>query len=84
MQPVSHDENACEDANGGTITPAAEDRSPSSVVTDESGSVGGNPESAEGVGLRQGTVSSGQEASAFLSQRWKEALAGDHVKLVLC
>ncbi|KAF7044688.1 hypothetical protein CFC21_053883 [Triticum aestivum] len=85
MQPTSHDENGCEDANGGTITPAAEDHSPSSIMTDESGSVCGNVESAESVGLQRGTMmSSGQEAAAFLSQRWKEAVAGDHVKLVLC
>ncbi|KAM3295218.1 hypothetical protein ACQJBY_037848 [Aegilops geniculata] len=75
MQPINHDENACED------TDAAEDHSPSSVMTDESVC---EAESAEGGGLRRGTVSSGQEAAAFLSQRWKEAMAGDHVKLVLC
>lgn len=68
MQPTSHDGNGCEDANGGIITPAAEDYSPSSAMTDESGSVCGNAESAEGIGLRRGTVSSGQEAAAFLSQ----------------
>uniref|UniRef100_A0A453GZF8 C2H2-type domain-containing protein n=1 Tax=Aegilops tauschii subsp. strangulata TaxID=200361 RepID=A0A453GZF8_AEGTS len=75
MQPISHDENGCEDAN------AAEDHSPSSVVTDESGC---DAEAAEGGSLRRGSVSSGQEAAAFLSQRWKEVMAGDHVKLVLC
>ncbi|CAM0885068.1 unnamed protein product [Alopecurus aequalis] len=83
VESISHD--GCEDSNGGDATPTAEDCSPSSVVTDESGTSSCcDAEAAAGGGSRGGAVFSGEEAAVFLSRRWKEAIGGDHVKLVLC
>ncbi|KAM0856623.1 hypothetical protein ACQ4PT_049018 [Festuca glaucescens] len=79
-QSISHDLNGCEGSNGGDATPVAENHSPCSLVTAESGSSCCDAELAAG----GGTVLSSKEAAFFLSQRWKEAIAGDHVKLVLC
>lgn len=81
-QPISHDGNSeCERTEGGSVTLPAEDHSPSSVVTDESGS----PSCCDAEPAAGGSaVFSSKEAAVFLSQRWKEAMTGDHVKLVLC
>ena len=65
-QPTSHAEDGCEDTNGGSATPIAENHSPSSVVTDESGS--SNGELTAGGDARGGAVFSSKEASVFLSQ----------------
>ncbi|CAM0953248.1 unnamed protein product [Alopecurus aequalis] len=83
MQPASHAKDGCEDTNGGSVTSTAENHSPSSVVTEESSS--NNVELAAGGGdSRGGAVFSSKEAGVFLSRRWKEAVGGDHVKLILC
>jgi hypothetical protein len=63
-QPISHDENGCEDSNGGDATTVAENHSPCSVVTDESATSCCDAELAAG----GGTVFSSKEAAFFLSQ----------------
>ncbi|KQJ91623.1 hypothetical protein BRADI_4g38720v3 [Brachypodium distachyon] len=83
MQPISRDENGYEDSNDSDVTPTAENHSPSSVVTDERGSSCCKAQLADGADLGC-TMFSSKEASVFLSQRWKEAITGDHVKLALC
>uniref|UniRef100_A0ACD5Y2V6 Uncharacterized protein n=1 Tax=Avena sativa TaxID=4498 RepID=A0ACD5Y2V6_AVESA len=83
MQPVGHNGNGSEDTNGGGATSAAKNHSPCSVVMDESGSICCNAELTVDRDVA-GTVFSSKEAAFFLSQRWKETMAGDHVKLVLC
>jgi len=86
MQPVTHEGNRNEgiphsDSNS---TPAAENCSQSSVTTDEiSYSTYCSADLAVDEHLQR-TMFSSKEATAFLSQRWKEAIAADHVKLVLC
>jgi hypothetical protein len=63
-QSISHDLNGCEDSIGGDATPAAENHSPCSLVTAESGSSYCDAELAAG----GGTVLSSKEAAFFLSQ----------------
>ncbi|BAF25898.1 uncharacterized protein [Oryza sativa Japonica Group] len=88
MQPFNHGEegngyNAHNDVEV-SITPTAQDHSSSGVMTDGNNcSSCCNAGLAEGGGLR-GAIFSSKEAAAFLSQRWKEAINADHVKLVLC
>ncbi|KAJ1289035.1 hypothetical protein BS78_02G134800 [Paspalum vaginatum] len=85
VMQVTHEENrnkGIPQCDGNSMT--AQNRSCSSVLTDEiSYSTCGNADLAVGEHLRR-TMFSSKEATAFLSQRWKEAIAADHVKLVLC
>ncbi|RCV10783.1 hypothetical protein SETIT_2G135900v2 [Setaria italica] len=86
MRPVTHVENKNEGIphSDGNSVPAEEKHSCFSGITDEkSYSTCRSADLAEGEHLRR-TVFSSKEATAFLSQRWKEAIAADHVKLVLC
>ncbi|KAL5201175.1 hypothetical protein ABZP36_035529 [Zizania latifolia] len=85
--PISHEEIGNDyTAHNGVdvnITPTTEDHSSPSVVTDGSSSSSCcNAGLVEGGGLR-GTILSSKEAAAFLSQRWKEAITAEHVKLVV-
>uniref|UniRef100_A0A0D9XH17 C2H2-type domain-containing protein n=1 Tax=Leersia perrieri TaxID=77586 RepID=A0A0D9XH17_9ORYZ len=88
VQPISDGE----DGNGHTvhndvvvnITPTEENDSSSSVMPDGSSRSSCCNEGLAEDGVLRGTMFSSKEAAAFLSQRWKEAITSDHVKLVLC
>ncbi|PUZ69652.1 hypothetical protein GQ55_2G127000 [Panicum hallii var. hallii] len=83
---VTHKENRNEGISNsdGNSAPADENRSCFSSMTDESShSTCRSADFTEGEHLRR-TMFSSKEATSFLSQRWKEAIAADHVKLVLC
>ncbi|CAL5075470.1 unnamed protein product [Urochloa decumbens] len=85
MPPVTHKENKNEGIpnNDDNSAPAEENHSCFSGMTNESSySTCRSADLAEGEHLRL-TMFSSKEAAAFLSRRWKEAIAADHVKLVL-
>uniref|UniRef100_A0A0A9CI98 Uncharacterized protein n=1 Tax=Arundo donax TaxID=35708 RepID=A0A0A9CI98_ARUDO len=84
-QPISHEEsgNKCIPHDDGNITPAVENHFVSNVMTDKSScSTCCNADLTRG-GHLQRTMFSSKEATAFLSRRWKDAIAADHVKLVV-
>lgn len=86
VMQVTHEENRneCNPHSNGYSMTTAENHSCSSVRTDEvSFSASCSADLVVGEHLRC-TMFSSKEATAFLSQRWKEATARDHVKLVLC
>ncbi|CAN6197776.1 unnamed protein product [Urochloa humidicola] len=82
MRPVTHKENKNEGIRNGddNSTLAEENHSCFSGVSNESYSTCRSADLADGEHLRR-TMFSSKEAAAFLSQRWKEAIAADHVKL---
>ncbi|CAL5090326.1 unnamed protein product [Urochloa decumbens] len=83
MPPVTHKENKNEGIpnSDDNSAPAEENHSCFSGMTNESTySTCRSADLAEGEHLRL-TMFSSKEATAFLSQRWKEAIAADHVKL---
>ncbi|CAN6166126.1 unnamed protein product [Urochloa humidicola] len=82
MRPFTHKENKNEGIPNGDDNSvlAEENHSCFSGVSNESYSTCRSADLADGEHLRR-TMFSIKEATAFLSQRWKEAIAADHVKL---
>ncbi|KAL6593050.1 hypothetical protein ACP70R_049136 [Stipagrostis hirtigluma subsp. patula] len=85
IRPIRHEKNGNEGVphNYGNIMLAAENTC-SGVTTDGNSSSTCSSADLAGGGHLQHTMFSSKEATAFLSQRWKDAIAADHVKLVLC
>ncbi|CAN6210125.1 unnamed protein product [Urochloa humidicola] len=86
MRPVTHKENKNEGIpNSDDNSAAAEENHScfSGMTNERTYSTCRSADLAEGEHFRL-TMFSSKEATAFLSQRWKEAIAADHVKLVLC